>query len=316
MTSNFSTHSSFLGIFSMFVGILVYSLLNLLIKDLSFNFSILQITLFRTGFAIIPAFIMLMKNEPAPKYKTPDLKRLAGLGLVNMLSVWLIFKSFALLHVSQAQTLCFTSILFVTMLSPIFLKEHLTFIRIFAVILGFLGVLFVAQPSGEDIHPWGIVTAILFALSDAVVLMNLRAIGGRNSSYKSAFYLMGFATCWALFFYAIHGFFSDDLNNILSIAWSLPDPKSLAFLIVLGLGGGLGQILVANAFRLADATLVSPVIYMGVVWGVLFDWSFFGNSPTLMLNLGALFVIMSGLIIVFEQQIKSTVLHGCGSCSR
>lgn len=296
-----------MGLASIFFGILVYSSINLLIKDLSAEFSIAQLLIFRTAIATLPALGMLLYFDKAPKFSTPDMTRLVWLGLINMLSIWFIFQSFALLKISQAQTLCFTSILFVTLLAPIFLKERLTPIRVMAVLGGFAGVLVVAQPSGGDINPWGVLTSMLFALSDALVLMGLRHIGARNSSYKSAFYLMFFASLWCLGFYFVSQFLSPETNQILSIQWKAPDAPQLKALILLGLGGGLGQILVANAFRLADATLVSPVIYMGVVWGVVFDWLIYNNAPTAGLVVGALLVIASGLMIVFEDKIRCPV---------
>lgn len=304
MLSNFSHTRPILGLISIFLGILVYSLINLLIKDLSVDFSIAQLLLFRTSVAMIPALGMLLYFEKSPRFATPDLIKLIWLGFINMLSIWFIFKSFALLKISQAQTLCFTSIIFVTLMSPVFLHEKLTVLRVAAVIGGFLGVVMVAQPSGESINPWGVLTAMLFAFCDAIVLMGLRHIGARNSSYKSAFYLMFFASLWCLAFYGASRFLSDNTNHVLSIQWNSPDVRQLQMLLLLGIGGGFGQILVANAFRLADATLVSPVIYMGVVWGLVFDWLFFQNAPTVALILGALFVIGSGLLIVFEEKFR------------
>lgn len=302
--SNYSAKRPILGIFFMFTGILIYSLLNLLIKDLGCRYSILQITFFRTSIAIIPALIMLHNYEPTPRFRTPDNKRLIVLGLILMASIWLIFQSFTLLKVAQAQTLCFTSILFVTALAPFILKEHLTWIRILAVITGFTGVVAVAQPSGEGINLWGVLTALLFALTDAVVLINLRIIGGRNSSYKTAFFLMLYATLWVGLVYMMMPWLPENIKQLFSLGWQTPTHDDLIWLVALGLGGGIGQICVANAFRLAPATVVSPLIYMGVVWGLVFDWAFYNNVPTVGLLTGASLTIISGLMIVFEDKIK------------
>lgn len=96
------------------------------------------------------------------------------------------------------------------------------------------------------------------------------------------------------------------LNAIeaLSLWWSAPTLFDFMLLSLVGLTGGIGQICVTHAFRLAPATIVSPLTYTGIVWGLLFDWMIFNNMPTPLFLIGASLTIASGLSVVFEDKMK------------
>lgn len=302
--SNYSSKRPLAGMFFVLTGIFIYSLLNILVKNLSCRYSVLQITFFRVSFAILPAFIMLYKDEPRSWHQTENHPRLITVGLLLMASLWCLFESLHLLNIAQAQTLCFTSIVFVAVLAPFLLKESLTAVRIFAMVLGFIGVVFITQPSSASLNPWGVMTSLLFAFANAIVFINFRIMGSYNSTYKTTFFLTLYATLWmgmALLF--INRL---PLNTIeaLSLWWATPPLFDFMLLSLVGLTGGIGQICVTHAFRLAPATVVSPLTYTGIVWGLLFDWMIFNNIPTPLFLIGASLTITSGLSVVFEDKIK------------
>ena len=83
--------------------------------------------------------------------------------------------------------------------------------------------------------------------------------------------------------------------------WITPDFWGWIFLIVLGLGGGLGQLCVTFAYRYAPAGIIAPMIYSALLWSIMLDIILYGNWPTESLFLGCGIIIVSGLIIVFYE---------------
>lgn len=302
MHSDF-THS-LKGIAFMVLGIFLYSSINLVVKDLAScdMFSVPQITFFRMFFAIFPALFMLRQTQPGSLLRTPSLFRLMGVAFGNFVAILLIFKSFEILPFAEAQTLCFTSIIFATLMAPFVLGERITFISGAAVFLGFVGIIGVAQPGAGSVNMYGVATALSFAFVDAITLVNLRILGQKNSGYKVAFYLMIFGSCYVLILYALAPYLPAEFVAIVSLRWDGFTWIQFAKLASVGLVGGVGQICVSMAYAHARAVTVSPVIYTGVIWGLVFDAILFGRILTPLLVFGAFLIILSGLLIVLNER--------------
>ncbi len=292
------------GIAFMIVGIFLYSSINLVVKDLASQdmFSVPQITFFRMFFAIFPALFMLRQTQRTNMFCTPSLRRLMVVGFGNFVAILLIFKSFEILPFAEAQTLCFTSIIFATLMAPFVLGERITFISGIAVFLGFVGIIGVAQPGAGSVNMYGVATALSFAFVDAITLVNLRILGQKNSGYKVAFYLMVFGSCYVLVLYGLAPYLPHEFVDLIALRWDGFTWLQFAKLASVGVVGGIGQICVSMAYAHARAVTVSPVIYTGVVWGLVFDAVLFGRNLTVSLVLGAVLVISSGLLIVWNER--------------
>ena len=77
-----------------------------------------------------------------------------------------------------------------------------------------------------------------------------------------------------------------------------PATLDLVLLIVIGLIGGAGALMMAQAFRVATPSVLVPFEYTGMVWGVLIDLSVWGKAPQLRTLLGAGIVIAAGVLLL------------------
>ncbi|USO01769.1 MAG: DMT family transporter [Alphaproteobacteria bacterium] len=297
------------GMFFIAVGIFLYSLINLVVKDLVCQYSLGQIALFRMGFALLPALYMLRQTEPKRMFATTTLPRLMVIAFTNFVAIILIFKAFSLLPLAEAQTLCFTSIIFATLMALFVLGEKVNLLSATAVFIGFLGILAVVQPHTGLTNMYGVCAALGFAFLDAVTLVNLRILSRDNSGYKVAFYLMFFGTSYLLIVFILKPYLPEIITTLLSVEWVPLGQKDFFRMAFVGLVGGMGQICVSVAYKYAKAVTISPVIYTGVIWGILFDIFLFGRSLTPLLVIGALLVIGSGLLIVYNEHILAKNTH-------
>ena len=55
----------------------------------------------------------------------------------------------------------------------------------------------------------------------------------------------------------------------------------LALFVLVGILGGIGQILVTQSYRYADTSVIAPFEYTTMIWALLFGWFVFGDLPTL-----------------------------------
>ncbi len=71
---------------------------------------------------------------------------------------------------------------------------------------------------------------------------------------------------------------------------------------MIGVFGGVANLWLSQSFKFAEVSLVSPLKYLALVFGIVFGYFIWDEVPTLKTLLGALLVIVSSLII-FRREI-------------
>ena len=76
-------------------------------------------------------------------------------------------------------------------------------------------------------------------------------------------------------------------------------------LLVLGIGftGAIGQILMTTALKYAQASVISPFNYTGILWAVGFDLIIWGVIPTWTTVVGAGVITITGVYIFHRESI-------------
>lgn len=168
----------------------------------------------------------------------------AGLKLLSLVS---FFAAFAMAPLADATAIAFTSPLFVTLGAWLFLSEQPRALRVAAVALGFVGVLFVVRPGQGGIAP-GLLFALLGALLTALTHLMLKPMSARDSTETlvawNLILTVPIALLPALWF------------------WTAPTPGQWVLLAVQGALGALNMGLVTRAFALAEASLIVPIDFL------------------------------------------------------
>ena len=90
----------------------------------------------------------------------------------------------------------------------------------------------------------------------------------------------------------------------LPFAWQQPTLKDGIYLIILGVGGGIGQYFLVEAYRFASAGVLGPVLYSSMIWSFLYGVIFFDEIPTKTLYAGGSLIIAAGLFVIYQQNYK------------
>jgi drug/metabolite transporter (DMT)-like permease len=274
------------GILYMLGAMLVFSILNAIVKDTTMRYDPIQLVFFRCFFASIPcAIFMFVKGGwilPSPLEWKIHLKRafLLPIGLL------ILFLGIGKVPLSVSMALYFSATLFLVILSYPILREKVGLIQWIAVALGLVGVLIIAKPGGEVFH-FGALFVIIGAFMESAYNLYGRLLSATYNSFMLTF--LGSLLPALVIFLA------------LPFVWITPDFSGWIALISLGLGGGLGQLCVTFAYRHAPAGTLAPMIYSAMLWSILLDVILYENWPTQSLLLGCGIIITSGLIIVFSE---------------
>ncbi|GAB4239693.1 MAG: DMT family transporter [Methyloligellaceae bacterium] len=198
------------------------------------------------------------------------------------------FTAVKYLQLDQTVTIFFLTPLVVAGLAGPLLGEWIGWRRMLAILTGFLGVILVMRPGFGGIH-WAIVFSFGATLTYSLYNIATRYLASHDSHEILQFYtpLVGLI---CLLPFAFTG-------------WVWPaDAVSWAFLISLGLTGGLGHWLLIIAHRHAPAPVLAPFVYVGLISMIILGYVIFGDIPTWWTLAGGAVVIGSGLYLYYRER--------------
>lgn len=211
----------------------------------------------------------------------------AALGLIGMC---LNFGSYILLPLTEATTIGFTMPIFGTILSALILREVTGWHRWSAVALGFVGVLVMARPNAGHFPMIGVLVALSAAILTACISLVLRELGRTERPGVVVFWF----TMLSLPPLAIGMLFFAQTHD--ATTWGL--------LIFIGLSGGLAQLCLTGALRLAPVSVVLPMDYSAILWATVIGWLFWDEWPLVTTWIGASLIITSGLYIAWREHVR------------
>ncbi|RIA37569.1 drug/metabolite transporter (DMT)-like permease [Hephaestia caeni] len=209
--------------------------------------------------------------------------------IVGLMGMVCTFGAVLLLPLAEAMTLQFTVPIFATILSALVLREPTGRHRWAAVVLGFAGVLIVAQPGSGAFPLSGALVGLLAALLVAVIAILLRQIGRTEPAATTVFWFSLLSL--------------PPLGIVYLFNLQPHDPATWAILVTVGLVGGLGQLAITASVRFAPVATVVPMDYSSLIWGIAYGWLFFGTLPAEGIWIGAPVIIASGLYIVYREHV-------------
>jgi drug/metabolite transporter (DMT)-like permease len=213
-------------------------------------------------------------------------------GVSQTCSQSLLLVAFSMMPLAGATAINFSSPLFATLASVIFLKEAVGAARAGALAVGFLGVLIVTSP-GADTFQAGAV----FALANAVLFGTVTAGVRGMTATESAETLTMFQLTMLSGVYAL----------ALSLGFIVPTAREALLMILNGVGNGLAQYWWTRALHMAPTAAVVPFNYLSLVWAVILGFAIWGDTPTLSLLIGSAIVVASGLFLLWHESRRAVV---------
>jgi len=266
---------------------LLFTVMNMFAKLLSVNHSVIEIAFYRNAIASLPFLIMIFafdRREILVLRSRPALVGIrAVLGTVSLVTT---FTAFSMMPMADTTALLFTSSLFIPVLGVIFLKESVGPYRWAAVVIGFIGVIFMSQSSGE-VYTTGMLVALCAALMHAVLQIILRYLGAHESPETITFYFFvigTFLTALPLPFIAVR-----------------PTLAEAPLFLGIGLSGAAAQWLLSVAFRNARAAIVTVFNYSSIIWAAFFGWMIWNEWPLPHVITGAAIVIASNILMIWRE---------------
>lgn len=207
--------------------------------------------------------------------------------LLGLIGMSLNFGAVTLLPLAEATSFNFTAAIWAVILSALILHEKVGIWRWGAVVLGFTGVLVIAQPGDGHIPLIGAAVALGAAFMIALISIYIRDLTKTEGSLTIVFY-------FSLFSVPV-------LALVLPFVWQEKTAEQWLYLLALGTSGLLGQYLLTSALRYGSVASVIVMDYSALIWATLLGWSLFDRLPTATTWLGAPLIVGAGMLIAWRE---------------
>ena len=258
-----------------------YAILHGSVRYISSEIHPFEITFFRNLFGFIVLLPWFVIHGLRPLHT-----RRIGLHLLratsNVVAMLMFFMALSMTPLAQVQALGFTAPLFTTVLAIFILGERVRLRRWTALIAGFIGALIIVRPGLQPIDTGSLLTVGSAAIW-GFTLITIKILSRTDSAVTITAYmviLMSPLSLLPALFY-----------------WTWPDPATWFWLVVCGVSGTVAQLLMAQSFRVAEATVVLPFDFTKIVWGALIGYLAFGEVVDIWTWIGAT-VIFSGITYI------------------
>ena len=275
-----------IGVLYMIASVMCFAVMDLCIKWLN-SYPFGEVFFARFFFGLIPIFIIIPRDRWKDFYKTsrPGLHTFRAIsGLIAFICIFFGLRN---LPLADVVSLTFGGPIFVTIASILFLSEKVGIKRWMAVLVGFLGMLLIIQPAFTELNYYYF-SPLLFCVFFSGVAISVRALSKTEPNYRIAFYFTILCTIVGLF--------------TLPYGWIMPSKFDLFLFVLMGLCGSVANLLLTQSYRLAEASLVTPIKYLSLVFAIIFGLLIWGEIPKPLMLVGSSLVILSSLIIFIREK--------------
>ena len=206
--------------------------------------------------------------------------------VTNSIAILLFFYGLSISPLSLATVLNFTAPIFTVIFAIIFLKEKLTTYRLISLGLGFIGVMCVLRPD-LSLNLGGILV-LLSSLVWASSLIFIKKLTKTDSAVTISLYA-GVGMMPATFAAAYP--YLEEINFV-----------QFLFILFIAVSGTTAQTLLNSALKRGDLSFLLPLDFLRLIWSVLLGVALFGESTSVFLWLGGLFILVASTLIVTSER--------------
>jgi drug/metabolite transporter (DMT)-like permease len=207
-------------------------------------------------------------------------------GMTGLAAMYCFFYALGHLELATAVLLNYSAPLFIPFIAAAWLREAVPALLRWAIPIGFVGIILILKPGWGVLEPaalFGVAAGVLAATS----FVSIRRLHGSEPTTRIVFYFGVIST----------------LGSAVPLFWTWQTPEPAHWLLLAAMGGSAtaGQLLLTQAYSLAPAAQVGPFTYTVVIFSAILGWVVWGEVPGGLSAVGALLVVLAGVLAIKER---------------
>jgi drug/metabolite transporter (DMT)-like permease len=290
------------GILLMLLASLSFAVMGGFAKVVSQVLPPVEVTFFRNIFGVVLVGIAIYRVPLKQTGGKPFLLLFRGsMGFAALLAYFYIM---AYIPLGEAVTYNKTSPIFVAIFAYLFLNEKLHKSALLAIIIGFVGIVLVAQPQGGTFDKYDIL-GIFSGIGAALAYTSIRELRRYYDTRAIVMSFMGVGTVAPLILMLVTPYVnvSDDFDWMFA-AFVMPEGVQWGYVTAVGIFATISQLLMTKAYELTKAGIVGTISYSNIVFAVVIGIMLGDPIPDIWTVLGIILVIFSGLLVALPKGLK------------
>ena len=283
------------GVLYMFMASFFFAIMGAFAKLSSESMSSLEVVFFRNVFGVALVGYAVWRKPMQQSGGKPWLLFFRGfMGFVALLA---FFYNIAHIPLGDAMTFSKTSPIFTAIFAWFFLKERMSPLGWGAVFLGFVGIVFITQPSGLQFSKTDLL-GIFSGIGAALAYTSVRELKKYYDTRAIVLSFMGVGTVGPLVLLVISNYiYIPELDFMLG---TFTMPSGIVWIYVTGMGlfATLAQLYMTKAYGASQAGIVGAVSYTNIVFSIGVGLLLGDALPDFITLFGIILIIISGILVV------------------
>jgi len=282
------------GVKYMLIASFTFAIMGAFAKLASQSMSSLEVVFFRNIAGVILIGYAVYKNPLKQVGGKPLLLFFRGfMGFVALLA---FFYNIAHISLGDAMTYSKTSPIFTALFAFFFLKEELGVKGWIAIFIGFIGIVFITQPSGIGFSKYDLL-GIFSGVGAALAYTSIRELRNYYDTKAIVLSFMLTGTIGPIVLFMISPFLNMPELDFMFGEFVMPEGIVWVYVIAMGLFATLSQVLMTKAYGETKAGIVGAVSYTNILFSIIVGL-FLGDAlPSLSTSFGIVLIVFAGLLV-------------------
>ncbi len=282
------------GVKYMLIASFTFAIMGAFAKLASAHMSSLEVVFFRNIAGVILVGLAVIKRPMVHVGGRPFL--LFFRGFMGFSALLAFFYNIANIPLGDAMTYSKTSPIFTAIFAFILLKEKLSLKGWLAIFIGFVGIVFITQPTGPGFSKYDLL-GIFSGIGAALAYTSIRELKAYYDTRAIVLSFMLTGTIGPIILFTISPYLNIPELDFMLGEFVMPQGIVWVYLIAMGVFATISQILMTKAYGETKAGIVGAVSYTNILFAIVVGLVLGDPFPSLTTSFGIILIVFAGIMV-------------------
>lgn len=282
------------GVKYMLIASFTFAIMGAFAKLASAHMPSLEVVFFRNVFGVAIIAYAIFKKPLKSQGGKPFL--LLFRGTMGFLALLAFFYNIAHIPLGDAMTWSKTSPIFTAIFAWLFLSEHISKKAWFAIFLGFVGIVFITDPTNIGFTKYDAL-GLFSGIGAALAYTSIRELKRYYDTRAIVLSFMGVGTVGPVLLFLLSEFVHIESLDFMLGEFVIPSGVVWFYVVAMGILATISQLLMTKAYSETKAGIVGAVSYSNILFSIMVGVMLGDSLPNASVATGIALVVIAGIMV-------------------
>ncbi|MEA3331630.1 MAG: DMT family transporter [Campylobacterota bacterium] len=282
------------GVKYMLLASLTFAFMGAFAKLASLHMSSLEVVFFRNIAGVLIIGFAVLKKPMKHIGGKPWL--LLFRGMMGFTALLAFFYNIANIPLGDAMTYSKTSPIFTAIFAWLFLSEKLSLKAWLAIGVGFIGIIFITQPTTVGFTKYDFL-GIFSGIGAALAYTSIRELRKFYDTRAIVLSFMGVGTVGPIILFIISEYFQVPELDFMLGKFHMPEGIVWVYVVGMGIFATISQYLMTKAYGETKAGIVGAVSYSNIIFSIIVGLLLGDSLPNMVTICGISLIVFAGIMV-------------------